>query len=764
MKQMRFSLFPLRSFTSLRLYVIAWTSALAIFTSAATAADAQLPIPHLLGVFPCGAKQGTSVEVEYVGDNIGDASKLYFSHKGFTAEYIPEVKAVPAAKDKPEVKAVSARFKVAVPADVPVGEYDVRLVTKLGISNPRTFVVSDYNEFIEVEPNNEKKEANRVEVNTTINGRINQAEDIDWYVFKAKKDQRIILDCQAWRIDSKLDAVMWLYDANGKQLGASQDEDYSSEKRDPQIDFDVPADGDYFIKITDFTYNGGNTYPYRLSVSTQPYVDYIMPSAAAPGTTAAITFYGRNLPGGEKTDLKIHGKPLQKLAQQIAIPGDPDSVYGLKADELIRPGTTVLNGMDVRVKGPEGFSNPKLLSFSKLPQIMEVEPNDTRETAQRIEVPCAVNGQFMKNDVDFFVFKTKKGEKYYISVFSARIGSPADPDTELLNAKGESVVSLQDFGENIGQLRFPTQNLDCYHVLSAGADEDVTVRMEHLYRQNNGGPQYVYRLEIEREPQPDFALVCSPIHEIHVDSHEVYQGGRERFDILVWRINGHNEPISVEAKNLPPGLSSEPIVIGKDVKWGTLIVTAAADAPIGESSFEVVGSSKIKTKDKDGKESEVELVRKARGGTIVWDTVNTNALARMTRSLVLAVREKAPFMLTVAPNDVKVKLGDPIELTVTLKRREDMPAPVQLTGAGYQLPPGLEIPLTMIEKDKTEAKLTLKTDKMKEGVYSFTVSGDAQVPMADKRNVRVVFPSNSIKVTVAPKDVPKEAPKAAEKK
>lgn len=561
------------------------------------AGDAQLPIPHLLGIYPCGAKQGAALEIEIAGDNIGDASRLYFSNKDIAStEYFPEIKAVPAAKDKPEVKARTPRFKVKVGENVPPGEYDVRLVTKLGISNPRTFVVSDYNEFLETEPNNEKKEANRVEVNTTINGRIDKSEDIDWYVFAAKKGQRIIIDCHAWRIDSRLDAVMWLYDANGKQLAASQDEDYSSEKRDPEIDFECQNDGDYFIKFNDFTYNGGNQYPYRLSLSTLPVVDFILPSAAAPGTTAAINFYGRNLPNGEKTDMLIHGKPLQKLTQQIAIPAEPDIANGLKADELIRPGATVLNGMDVRVKGPGGWSNSKLLSFSTLPQIMEVEPNDSREKAQRVEPPCAINGQFLKGDSDFFVFKAKKNEKFYINVFATRIGSPADPDLELLNEKGDSIATPADINENIGQLRFTTNNIDVSLVQTAGADGDITLRLEHLYRQNNGGPQYTYRLEIERDPQPDFRIVCSPIHEIHVDSHEVLQGGRERFDILVWRTNGHDAAITVEAKGLPKGVTCEPIVIAKEVKWGTLIVSAAPDAAIGESEFEVVGTSKIKIK------------------------------------------------------------------------------------------------------------------------------------------------------------------------
>lgn len=719
--------------------------------SALHGADAQLPIPRLYGVFPCGVKQGASVDVEYVGDNLDVPKTFYFSHKGISAVFMPEVKAVPAAKDKPEIKAAPAKFKVTAKPDVPPGDYDIRFVGKLGISNPRTFTVSDCAEFNEVEPNNERKDANRVTLNTTINGRVNASEDVDWFVFSAKKDQRIIVECQAWRIDSKMDGVMWLYNADGKLMAASQDEDFSSEKRDPMFDFDAPADGDYYVKITDFTYNGGNGYFYRLKISTLPFLDYILPTAAAPGTTTAITFYGRNLPGGEKTDLTIHGRPLQKLTQQIAIPNDPDTATGLHYSALVRPWATVLSGMEVRVKSPEGESNPKLLSFSTLPQVAEIKPNSTKEKAQRLEIPCAVSGQFMKGDSCFFAFKAKKGEKYQITVYSTRIGSPADPDLEILNEKGEPAGQAQDNNDNIGQLRFPTQNIDINYVHNVGADGDVTLRLEHLYRQNQGGPQYVYRLEIEKEAMPDFALICSPIHEIHLDSHEVYQGGRERFDILVFRMNGHNEPITVEAKNLPAGLTSEPCVIGKDVKWGTLIVTAAPDAPIGESDFEVVGKSTVKIKGADGKETEKELVRKARGGAIVWDTVNTNALCRMTRSLVLAVREKVPFMLTATPNNIKVKQGEPINLTLTLKRREDMPNAVQLTGSGYQLPPGLEIPLTTIEKDKTEAKLSLKTEKMKDGIWSFNVSGDAQVPV-DKKNIRCVYPSNIITITIEPKE------------
>ena len=704
--------------------------ALSCFAAFQPCAHAQLPVPQLKWIFPLGAKAGASAEVELGGNNLENTTKLYFSHAGITAQLLTE------SKDK------KPRFKISVAANVPVGDYDVRSIGKFGISNPRAFVVSDYAEALEVEPNNALTNATPVALNTTVNGRISPGEDVDWFVFPAKKGQRVLIECRAWRVDSRLDGFMWLYDANGKQLVASQDEDIRDQKRDPFIDFDVPADGDYFVKLTDFTYNGNDEHFYRLSISTLPYIDFIQPTGAKPGTTTPVTIYGRNLPGGEKTDLLVKGRPLQKLVRQISVPGDEDTITSLRVNDLIRPASSQLDGMEVRVKTDAGSSNEKLLLFSTLPEVLEAEPNNTTNQAQRLTVPCAVSGQFNPvGDVDTFVFAAKKNEKFSIGVFSERIDSPADPDMEILRADGNVLANPQDLGENIGQIRFTSNSRDIAHSFTAPSDGDFTLRLEHLYRQRQGGPQYFYRLELQRDPQPDFRLVCQPPHEIRIDSHVVYQGGRERFDVLVWRLHGHDEPITVEARNLPPGVTADPIVIGKGVKWGTLVVTAAPGAPIGEGEIQLVGTSEVNGQ---------KLTRKARGGVIVWDTVNTPAISRMTRSIVMAVREKAAFQITASPAEITVVAGEPINLTLTAKRRDDMPNAIQLNGASIQLPPGMEIPVKSIAQGETEQKLTIATDKMREGTYSFLVNGDGQVPVEGK-NTRCIYPSNAIKVTVLPK-------------
>ncbi len=704
--------------------------ALICFAAFEPSASAQLPVPQLKWVFPLGAKTGSSVEVEIGGNNLDDTTKLYFSHAGITAQLVTD------GKDK------KPRFKISVAANVPVGDYDVRSIGKFGISNPRTFVVSDYAEALEKEPNNVLTNATPVAMNTTVNGRISPAEDVDWFVFPARKGQRVLIECRAWRVDSRLDGFMWLFDATGKQLIASQDEDIRDQKRDPFIDFDVPADGDYFVKLTDFTYNGSDEHFYRLSISTLPYIDFIQPTGAKPGTTTPVTIYGRNLPGGEKTELKVKGRPLEKIVRQISVPGDAETITSLRVNDLVRPAASQLDGMEVRVKTDAGSSNQKILVFSSVPEILESEPNNTTNQAQRLAVPCAVSGQFNPaGDVDTFVFAAKKNEKFSIEVFSERIDSPADPDMEILRADGSVLANPQDYGENIGQIRFTSNSRDIAHTFTAPSDGDFTLRLEHLYRQRQGGPQYFYRMEIQRDPQPDFRLICQPTHEIHVDSHVLYQGGRERLDILVWRQQGHDEPITVEARNLPPGVTADPIVIGKGVKWGTLVVTAAPGAPIGEGEIQIVGTSEANGQ---------KLTRKARGGVIVWDTVNTPAISRMTRSIVLAVREKAAFQITASPAEITVAKGETINLTLVARRRDDMPNAIQLNGAGIQLPPGMEIPVKTIAKGESEQKLTIATDKMREGTYSFLVNGDGQVPVEGK-NTRCIYPSNVIKVTVMPK-------------
>ena len=155
----------------------------------------------------------------------------------------------------------------------------------------------------------------------------------------------------------KLDGYLWLYNADGKELASSQDENVRNEMRDPLIDFDVPADGDYFIKFTDFTYNGGDDYFYRLQVGTRPLIDFAWPTAAKPGA-ATVTLFGRNLPDGKATPGTIKGRPLQKLDVPTPIPRDPEASPRPTPGDLVRPAAGRLDGFPVRIKTDLGVRMP----------------------------------------------------------------------------------------------------------------------------------------------------------------------------------------------------------------------------------------------------------------------------------------------------------------------------------------------------------------------------------------------------------------------
>jgi len=112
-----------------------------------------------------------------------------------------------------------------------------------------------------------------------------------------------------------------------------------------------------------------------------------------------------------------------------------------------------------------------------------------------------------------------------------------------------------------------------------------------------------------------------------------------------------------------------------------------------------------------------------------------------------------------------VQKGEPFEIKAVLVRGEGMTNAVQVNGAGYTLPPGLTIPVKTIDAGQTEVKLSVATDKMPEGTFSFIVNGDGQVPsVADKgKNIRCVYPSNPVRITIEPKPAKDAAAKDGKK-
>ena len=86
--------------------------------------------------------------------------------------------------------------------------------------------------------------ATELAVNTTVTGVADAAKQ-DHYKVDLKLGQRIIADVVAQRIDSKLNATLVLYDAEGRELANNTD----SIGRDALLDFTAPSDGSYYVAL-----------------------------------------------------------------------------------------------------------------------------------------------------------------------------------------------------------------------------------------------------------------------------------------------------------------------------------------------------------------------------------------------------------------------------------------------------------------------------------------------------------------------------------
>ncbi|MBI3881806.1 MAG: hypothetical protein HY301_17300, partial [Verrucomicrobia bacterium] len=226
----------------------------------ATHLFAQLPTPRLATIFPPGGKAGSTVEVTIAGENLDEAKQLHFSQPGLTAK--PKLD----AKGQPEAN----KFLITIPADAPVGVCDARVAGRFGISNPRAFVVGDLPESLAPATNTTAAAAFAVTLGGVVHGRLTQNNPA-WFKFTAKQGQRVLVNCEAREIDSRAEDVLSLSDANGRELARN--------RRGGPLDFTAPADGEFRVKLHDSTFRGGDDYFFRLTVSTEPWIDFIHPSA-----------------------------------------------------------------------------------------------------------------------------------------------------------------------------------------------------------------------------------------------------------------------------------------------------------------------------------------------------------------------------------------------------------------------------------------------------------------------------------------------------
>jgi hypothetical protein len=739
-----------------------------------------IPQPRLMTIFPTGGKAGTTVEITFAGTDVEEPEAMLFSHPGLKAEpVIPPPPPTPPAdpKKKPTAppmqptKTPITKFKVTIAADAPLGLHDVRLVNKWGVSNPRPFAVGTLVELDEKEPNNDVAPAQKVEINSTINGSINSPTDVDYFMFSGKKGQRILLHVAATSIDSRGKPAIELFDAEGNRLLFARNyRDY-----DALGDATLPSDGDYWVRLFNFTHTAGSAeHYYRLTLTTGPWIDAIVPPMVEPGKTAQVTLYGRNLPGGQPDPTAhVDGRPLERLTVSITAPADPTAQQRLQYSGRLDPLSGSLAGFEYRFRGSNGISNPYLITFAKSLVVLENEANDQPEAAQALTWPCEVAGRLEKRaDRDWYLLNVKKGDVLSIELIADRLGSAGDFYFLFKQAdpKAGAMVEQEDTTDSLHPFQFFTRTFDPQpYRFEATQDGKYWLMVSSRDAGTTYGPQSLYRLRVTKE-QPDFQLIVMPASDFRPDATVLRAGGEQMLTVFVWRQDGFNAPVTLTVEGLPPGVTCTPQTLGMTQKQGTLVLSAADNAANSTSVITIKGTATI---------GGATVVREARPATISWpgqQGQNTPTISRLDRQVVLAVRDKAPFRITSESEQVTVKQGDKVNLKLKLARLwPDLKVAVNVqavTVTGNQpLITGIVFnnnqPLAIAaDKNEGAAILTI-AQTVPPGIYSIVLHGIAapvqfgKTPTDKKNPIAIVLPSTPIRLTVVPTSLGKLTATAA---
>ncbi len=631
---------------------------LAALTTDANAQSVCLPAPRLLTTMPMGGKVGTQFEITISGEHLDELGELAFSDRRITA-----VQKLDAA-GQPEAN----KYVITIPADCPTGLYEARVMTRLGISSSRVFSVGSLGEIVRTKPNTTLATAMEIEVNSISNA-VMTNRAVDHYVFNAKKGQRLIVDCATRGIDSKLDAVVIVADAAGRDLLV--------ERRGGVLDFAVPEDGRYVIKVHELTFKGGMEYFYRLGVWELPSG---APIVRQPSTKTVNSFSWPPQGLAVQAELaEVEPNNIAGKAQKITLPCDIAGSFFPAAD-------VDLFEFEAK-KGEEWWVEVASERFGL--------PTDPAVLVQQ-------------------VVRTPEGEKLTDVAEFSDIPSP---------------VKVSSNGYAYDGPPYNAGTSDVLGKLVIKEDGLYRLQLTDLFGGTRSNPRNIYRLVI-RKAAPDFALVSWALHmELRNGDRNALSkpislrgGATMALEVIAMRRDGFDGDIDLVMEGLPDGVSAQGLKIPAGQSRGLMLISAHQNAPRAIGSANFLGKAVI---------NGAAVIRPCRLASMSWpipDAWNEVPVPRLMADVPVSVSglEFTPLSVSPASKEMlQVTAGEKLTIPLAITRRSEFSGAtmeLRTIGAGLDRNPGFSLPLTA---DSSQAVLDLAALKTPPGDYLIAFYGGA---------------------------------------
>ncbi|MES2657748.1 MAG: PPC domain-containing protein [Verrucomicrobiota bacterium] len=620
--------------------------------------------PQLDLINPRGGQRGTEMEVHFHGDRLQEIGEALFYEPGLGISNI-------------EIKdAKHAVAKLTIAPDAALGEHSLRLRGPGGLTELRSFWVGQFPTVAETEPNATFDQAQRIELNRTVEG-VAKNEDDDYYIVTLKKGQRLSVEVEAMRLGRVFfDAYVAILDPKKFELASCDDTPLL--RNDAFASIIAPEDGDYRVLVHEAAYEGNDNCQYRLHIGTFPRPSAVFPTGGKPGETIEFTFIG---------------DPSGPIKQSITLPATANPRFQVFPQQ-------------------DGASapSPHWITVSPLESVRETEPNHAIKTATPAPpVPFAIHG-ILEGDAkaDWLKFTAKKDQNLVFRVLARSQRSPLDSILSIHQADNKQVADNDDQGSPDSIINW-----------TCPADGDYFIRMRDQLGRT--GPDFTYRIEVT-EKIPALAANLPTVERVNSQKWKTFPIPRGNRYAAVLNIARENIACDAlfEAGSLPAGVTLRCPPVSRGMTTFPVVLEAAPDAPVAGGlhpfSLKSTGDAPALTGSLVDTIHHVDINNEGPYHSASFDRIAT------------AVTVEAPFKIDIDAPPVPIVKNGTLGLKVRVTRNEGYAE--KITVRFLWSPPGVSGPNTLeIPGDKSEIFYELNANNdAAVGEWQVCVLAEANTP------------------------------------
>lgn len=463
-----------------------------------------------------------------------------------------------------------APVEVQVPADPSADTIWVAPKGANGLLGwPVALAISDVDEVVEQEPNDDPAKANRVPVPGAVTGRFLTKDDKDHFVFTAKKGQRLIIEAHTLELYSPTEVYMVLKDAKGADL----------QKTNPtaaaRFDFNPAADGDYTLVVEHLHHWGGPTEAYRVTLTPyEPGFDLALPidrfdAPQGAATAIPITLTRRDYTGPIEVSLiGVHG-----ITAQSVIPA------GQAAGRLIvnAPAEAPMKPYSIKVQGKATINGKVVMADANVRAVVSANlaglPFPPRDVSRMVALSVTEKPPFLLT-AKFDQPEVIRGIPTTLTITVTR-GAGFDDVIALQPIVGlppnMPPVALKPIPKGMNEFKVP---------ITVAANVPLgEFALTFAGRAKYQGRDYA----VNSLPVP---LILALPFDLQVEGAPVKlaQGDKAKIKVNAVRKGGYQGPIAVQLTNLPLGVTSPAATIAQGQNTVEIELVAAANAAAGDKA------------------------------------------------------------------------------------------------------------------------------------------------------------------------------------